>query len=126
MLGLTWLPDGSGFLYSLTELVGYDFRANIWEYSFATQQSKRVTNVPYGFIREITVSPDGQRLLFELQSSGHWLDENPAIDLWMVNRDGSGMTEFLSGARSPAWSPVAVPGPIVYDHQIFLLAIRKH
>ena len=125
LLGLTWLPDGSGFLYSLTELVGYDFRANIWEYSFATQQSKRVTNVPYGFVREITVSPDGQRLLFELQPYGHWLDQNPAIDLWMANRDGSGMTEFLSGARSPAWSPVAVPGPVVLDHFIYLPAVIK-
>ncbi len=125
LLGLTWLPDGSGFLYSLTELVGYDFRSNIWEYSFATQQSKRVTNVPYGFAREIAVSPDGQRLLFELQPYGHWLDQNPAIDLWMSNRDGSGMVEFLSGARSPAWSPVAVPEPVVLDHFVFLPSIRK-
>ncbi len=125
LLGLTWLPDGSGFLYSLTEMVGYDFRSNIWEYSFATQQSKRVTNVPYGFVREIAVSPDGQRLLFELQTYGHWLDENPAIDLWMANRDGTGMTEFLAGARSPAWSPVAVPGPIVFDHQVFIPALLK-
>ena len=118
VLGITWLPDGSGFLYSLSELVGYDDRANIWEYSFATGQSKRVTNVPYGFAREITVSPDGQTILFELQPSGHWYDVNPAIDLWMVNRDGSGMGVFLEDARSPAWSSQAIPE--IVEHNVFL------
>jgi hypothetical protein len=123
VLGITWLPDGSGFLYSLTELVGYDFRANIWEYSFATGISKRVTSVPYGYARGITVSPDGKKIVFEHQPSGHWLDANPPINLWMMNRNGSEMGLFIKGARAPAWSPQELPPPL--SNHIYLPFIQR-
>jgi hypothetical protein len=112
VLGITWLPDGSGFLYSLTELVGYDLRANIWEYSFSTGKKTQITNLSFGFARGITISPDGKKIVFEHQPTGHWIDVNPPIDLWMMNRDGSSMGLFVEDARSPAWSSQELPAPL--------------
>jgi Tol biopolymer transport system component len=75
-------------------LVAYDFRAYIWEYSFAVGISKRVTSVPDGNARGITVSPDGTKIIFEHQPSGHWLDANP-LYLPTVRRQ----KHFISGMR---------------------------
>ncbi len=111
LLGLAWLPDGSGFLYSVSEMVNYVDKADLWEYSFATKQSTRVTNVPSGFIRRIAVSPDGQKIAYEYQPYGYWYEENPAIDLWIMNRDGSSQTLLVEDGRSPAWSPQQLPQP---------------
>lgn len=128
VLGITWLPDGSGFLYSLTELFSnYKFGANVWEYSFATNESRKVTNVPYGFARGIAVSPDGEKILFELQPSGESYDENPQTEIWMANRDGSDMGMVIEHGRSPAWSqqdvPTSFPEPVMLN--LFLPLVRR-
>jgi hypothetical protein len=112
LLGLAWLPDGSGFLYSVSEMVGWVYKADLFEYSFASGQSTRVTNVPYGFIRRITISPDGQKIVYEYQVYGDWWDLNPAIDLWIMNRDGSQAALFVENGRTPAWSPRELPPPV--------------
>jgi len=112
LLGLAWLPDGSGFLYSVSEMVGWVYKADLFEYSFASGQSTRVTNVPYGFIRRVTISPDGQKIVYEYQVYGDWWDLNPAIDLWIMNRDGSQAALFVENGRSPAWSPRELPPPV--------------
>jgi hypothetical protein len=125
LLGLAWLPDGSGFLYSFSEMVNWVDKADLWEYSFATGQSRRVTNVPHGFARRMAISPDGQKIVYEYQPSGYWYQENPAIDLWMVNRDGSGRTLFVTGGRAPAWSRQDVPDPIVFDQKLSLPLILR-
>lgn len=114
LLGLAWLPDGSGFLFSLKQSMMmedyYWFEgANLWEYSFATGEFTRLTDVSQGFIRQMSVSPDGSQIVFEYQATGDWIDANPSIDLYMMNRDGSDINLFVEGARSPAWSPVPIP-----------------
>ncbi len=58
LLGLAWLPDGSGLFYSQTEMVNYRFKSDLWVYSFPLEQSFRLTGVPYGFIRAMALSPD--------------------------------------------------------------------
>jgi Tol biopolymer transport system component len=125
LLGLAWLPDGSGFLYSYNEMVNWVDKADLFVYSFATGQSTRLTNVPYGFIRRITVSPDGQKIVYEYQTYGMWYEENPAIDLWIMNRDGGQQALFVENARAPVWSKVAVPEPLVFDHHVFMPFVRK-
>jgi hypothetical protein len=131
LLGLAWLPDGTGFLYSVSEMAGWVYKADLFEYSFATGQSTRVTNVPYGFIRRVTISPDGEKVVYEYQEYGDWWDLNPAIDLWIMNRDGSEATLFVENGRMPAWSPAVLPepidppDPIVSDHVIYLPFARK-
>ena len=125
LLGLAWLPDGSGFLYSVSEMVNYVDKADLFEYSFATGQSTRLTNLASGFIRRVTISPDGQKIVYEYQGSGYWYEENPAIDLWIMNRNGSGQALFVQEARAPAWSPTDIPEPPVFDHFIFLPLVIK-
>jgi hypothetical protein len=124
LLGLAWLPDGSGFLYSLKQsymdwdkIIWYDI-ANLWEYSFATGQSTQLTEVPnHTYTRDMSVSPDGSTILFEYQASGDWIDANPPIDLYMMNRDGSGASLFIEDARTPVWSlqdiPADNPAPLL-------------
>jgi hypothetical protein len=110
VLGLAWLPDGSGFLYSYNELTSnWIDKADVFEYSFATRQSRRVTDLSGGFIRRMSVSPDGQQIVYEYQTRGYWTDENPSTDLWVMNRDGSGRTLLVQNGRAPAWSPRPIP-----------------
>ncbi len=49
VLGLAWLPDGSGFLYSKTEQ--FNDIANLYEYRFASGQSTRLTDFNQGWTR---------------------------------------------------------------------------
>jgi hypothetical protein len=109
LLGLAWLPDGSGFLYSVTEMENWYDNSDIFEYSFSTGQSQRVTNHAYGFIRRMTISPDGQKVVYEYQPYGYWYVENPYTDLWIMNRDGSGQVLLVEDGRAPAWSPTSIP-----------------
>lgn len=131
LLGLAWLPDGSGFLYSVTEMVNYVDKADLFVYSFATKQSTRLTNLPYGFIRRITVSPDGQMVVIEYQESGYWYEENPVTDLWMIDLYEGEAFLLAENSRAPAWSPTDLPEPpdpptpIEYDNFVFLPLVRK-
>jgi hypothetical protein len=110
VLGLAWLPDGSGFLYSYNELtMDWVDKADVFEYSFASGQSQRVTDLSGGFIRRMSVSPDGQQIVYEYQTSGYWTDENPSTDLWVMNRDGSGQALLVEDGRAPVWSPQPIP-----------------
>ncbi len=115
LLGLAWLPDGSGFLYSVSEMVDWADKADIWEYSFATKESRHVTNVSRGFIRRMAVSPDGEKIVYEHEMAETWYSENPATDLWLVSRDGSAAALLVENGRAPAWSPQAIPDLAAMD-----------
>jgi hypothetical protein len=109
LLGLAWLPDGSGFLYSVTEMENWIDNSDIFEYSFTTGQSRKITNNTYGFIRRMAISPDGQKIVYEYQPSRYWYQENPYPDLWMMNRDGSEDVLLVENGCAPAWSPNPIP-----------------
>lgn len=141
--GLAWLPDGSGFLYSMGESF-FDV-ANVFRYSFATGQSERLTDVTSGWARGLAVSPDGSRVVVEFQATGTVWDEFPATDLYMLNIDSTDPNPQLlvAGGRSPAWGsqavsvpapvptpvptpvPAPVPGPAQLDHKLSLPLIRR-
>ena len=125
LLGMAWLPDGSGFLYSVSEFADWVYKADLFEYSFATGQSTRLVNVSSGFIRRITTSPDGRYIVFEYQENGDWWDLNPAIDLWILDREASQVALLVENGQAPAWSPAALPEPIVYTY-VFMPFVRKH
>jgi hypothetical protein len=97
---INWEPN-----FSLYEV------SNIWEYSFATGESRRITNVPkYTWIHQLSVSPDGTEVVYEYQPTGDWINRKP-LELWIMNRDGSGQRRLVSNGRNPAWSPANIPQP---------------
>jgi hypothetical protein len=98
--GLDWLPDGSGFVYSVTE--SFDSYANIYAYSFASGQVTRLTSFTDEFAVQLSVSPDGQQIVFERVTDLYFSSE-PA-SLWIMNRDGSGLRLLVENGRAPAWS----------------------
>ncbi len=108
--GLAWLPDGSGFVYSVQEYENYEVaRANIFEYTFATKQIKRLTNFPDTYTGQLSVSPDGKQLVFDRSTAK---DTSGTTDVWIMNRDGSGQRLLVSNGYAPAWSPRALPAPL--------------
>ncbi len=122
VLGLAWLPDSSGFLYSVTE--GFGETANIYHYSFASGTSNRVTNFTSGYPRRMSVSPDGAHAVFEYQATGNWYDIDLSTDLYVMDQYGNSSL-LVQNARAPAWSPVAIPGPVVLDQKVFVPAVRR-
>ncbi len=122
LLGLAWLPDSSGFLYSITE--GWGDYANIYKYDFATKTSTRLTNYSTGYPRRLSISPDAAHVVFEYQAAGNWYDYSYDLDLWMMDRYGNAQI-FIQDARAPSWSQVALPAPVVYDHSVFLPLVVK-
>ncbi|HUR99188.1 MAG TPA: hypothetical protein VMZ26_14065 [Pyrinomonadaceae bacterium] len=94
---LRWLPDGSGFLFTASDLA-YGF-ANILRYDLATRQTTSITNLEDTFAKSFSVSPDGKWIVFE-QTDG-FVDDK--ADLWIVGMDGKGMRLLASKANNPAW-----------------------
>ena len=105
--GLAWLPDGSGFVYAVTEgaYFGDDRSSNLFHYDLGTDTVQRITDFVGDFAAQPRVSPDGQRVVFEgsaeAESGGSVLIDP---DLWLVDIDGSGLELLVSDARAPAWS----------------------
>jgi hypothetical protein len=98
ILGLAWLPDGSGFVYSMSE--DYQSRSNLFEYNFASGQIARLTDFSDEHVGYPSLSPSGQEIVF-VRSSG--LQDAP-VDLWIMHRDGTGMRRLVENGHLPAWS----------------------
>ncbi len=119
--GLAWLPDGSGFVYAVEEEVDFDVsRANLFEYSFASKQTRRLTNFTNTFAGQLSVSPDGKQIVFDRATAK---DDSGTADVWIMNRDGSGQRLLASNAYAPAWSPRALPAPLA--HRVYLPLTRR-
>jgi PKD repeat protein len=102
---IEWLPDASGFLYT-KKYVYLGIWTNIFEYSFATGESTEITHLPDdNEARAFSLSPDGQQIVFE------WTTEpwDPTSDLYIINRDGTGLRKLIEDAGRPAWGPTYVP-----------------
>jgi len=56
--------------------------------------------------RRPRVSPDGSRVVVEVDPTGQGLTPNGTVDLWMLNRAAQTFTRFTFGAKSadPAWT----------------------
>ena len=95
LLEVEWLPDGSGFLFSLST----GGAANLYEYSFATKKATQLTRFEGEFLRAFSVSPDGQSVVFE--RAREFSDRNP--DLWVMRLDGRDMRLLVRDGSSPSW-----------------------
>lgn len=101
--GLAWLPDGNGFVYSVSE----DFGAtsNLWTYSLVTDAATPVTSFDGELAGALSVSADGQEIVFaraeEAATLGYSLTDP---DVWIVGLDGNGLRLLVEGGDHPAWS----------------------
>jgi TolB protein len=121
--GLAWLPDGSGFIYSVIETEFYEpKRANLFLYSFATGQATRITDLADEYAGQLSVSPDGQQIVFE-RSAAH--DGSAATDLWVVGRDGSGLRLLVHNGAHPSWSQSAPAAPSDMPNRAYLPLVRR-
>ncbi len=105
VLDLQWLPDGSGFVFTKTG----DFlsNANVYHYAFATGVVTPLTDFTDTFARDISVSADGQFIVFERATA----QDSPSADLWMMNQDGSAMELLVPNGIRPSWSQQALQVP---------------
>ncbi|HET9222187.1 MAG TPA: hypothetical protein VFO07_06775 [Roseiflexaceae bacterium] len=110
---LKWLPDGSGFVAAIAAWnEGRWASNNLYEYTFATQQLRQLTNFDDEFAGFLSISPDGAWIAFERAPS---TEAHP--DLWLMRRDGSDMQLLARKAARPAWSrraPQAAPEIRIY------------
>jgi hypothetical protein len=118
MTDIEWLPDGSGFLYNEHYMGGWDpawscagtwnICNNIFEYDFATRQITQLTDFNDRSVNRMTVSPDGQYVVFERTTDPVF---DPMSSLWIMNRDGTGLRMLINDAGRPAWGRVSAPPP---------------
>jgi hypothetical protein len=105
---IEWLPDASGFLFSKFH-VELGYFSDIYEYNLATQSITQLTSLPDesgdGGARGLSISPDGQQIVFE---RAIYLDDATS-SLWIMNRDGSNMHKLADDAGRPAWGQIPPP-----------------
>lgn len=110
-LDLAWLPDGSGFVYSVLEAApeagSFGTKANLYEYTFATGEVTPLTDLEAtNYAGRLSLSPDGAQIVFE-RSNRHpdfTTGELHDADLWIMSRDDTNMRLLVEDARAPAWS----------------------
>ena len=98
LFDLRWLPDGSGFIFSNQTLMRDS--ANLFRYDFASRKTTQITRLQNEFTGNFSISPDGQSIVFERAKS---LDEDRAIDLWIVPLNGGKPRLLVSNGFSPSW-----------------------
>lgn len=98
LFDLRWLPDASGFLFSNQTLMRDS--ANIFRYDFATRQVTQITQLQNEFTGAFSISPDGQWIVFERSKT---LDQDRAIDLWVVGMNGKNARLLTRNGFSPSW-----------------------
>jgi TolB protein len=98
---LQWLPDGSGFLF-VADRLNDDiiWSGNIYEYSFATRKTTRLTSLVNEFANFFSVSPDGQWVVFERSREQY---RTGPIELWVMRRNGSELRRLVADGQLPAW-----------------------
>jgi hypothetical protein len=94
-----WLPDGSGFLYSVAELM--NGAGNIYRYDLASRKTAKVTSLDDTFTRSFTVSPDGKWIVFERTNA---FTSPDSVDLWIIGTDGRGARLLVKNGYAPAWT----------------------
>lgn len=96
-----WSPDCTKIAYT-----GWTARYISAFYVASVDGSDRVMVLDHG-AGAPAWSPDGTKIAFH-QGSGKWVDGDPVSHIFVVNADGSGMTQLTDGDfrdRSPSWSP---------------------
>lgn len=98
LFDIQWLPDASGFVFSNQTLMRDS--ANLFRYDFASRKTTQITRLQNEFTGKFSISPDGRSIVFERAKS---LDENRAIDLWIVPLSGGNPRLLVNDGFSPSW-----------------------
>ncbi len=101
---LRWLPDGSGFVVARQDGLT-DEDVNLYEFTFATRQQRKITDFTGEMVRRFSLSPDGSQIAFERVTGSIYELATLPSDLWIVGRDGSGLRPLAKDAAFPAWNP---------------------
>lgn len=97
--GISWMPDGSGFVFGLYSL--FNEYANLYKYSFSSGNIQPITNFTDEYAFDPSVSPDGEWVAFTRNAGG----QNDPFDLWIIKMDGSNSWKLADDAGFAAWGP---------------------
>jgi Tol biopolymer transport system component len=105
--GLAWLPDGSGFVYTLDH--------QLYHYHLASSAGTPIANFYGEYISNPSVSPDGRYVVFQWQtgtSNQHdlWIvDRNNPVEMWQLTSDGKSTNPDWSRANPPSYHYLYLP-----------------
>ena len=111
---IQWLPDASGFIYTMTT---DSYSSDIYRYDFASDKITQLTQFSetQEYALDFSISPDGQTIIFERAPYGTMGAYGMASDLWTIGTDGSNPQLLVKGGQHPSWSLQAIqlppPGP---------------
>ena len=110
---IAWLPDGSGFLFSVF-YVGLGYFCDIVRYDFATGDTTQLTWLPkdVDLVHDLSISPDGQQVVFDRIAD----EADSDSSVWIMDIDGSNLHMLVDHAGRPAWgrTPVIPPTTNTY------------
>ena len=106
---LKWLPDGSGFVYSMNYYRETDSKrvSNIFRYDIASKKNIQVTDLEDGYARQFSVSPSGRWIVYEKCSIDQDRPDDldfKGSDLWIIGVDGKGDRLLVKNGMAPSWS----------------------
>lgn len=100
VFGLAWLPDESGFIFSISSGQYDPEYSNIYEYNFEANQLWPITDFQSGFVGGLSLSPDAQEIVFEYST-----DVQAPPQLKIIRRDGTGLRSLGIQGAFPSWRP---------------------
>ena len=117
VLGLEWLPDGSGFVFAITGGALGQEHSNIYEYSFTENSLTPITDFAGDYAGALSLSTDGRLIVFEFIR-----DIGDTPELWIIGRDGAGLRPLGVQGEMPDWKPGS---GIDYAYRVLLPMQRK-
>lgn len=99
VVGMDWLPDESGFIFSISSGQFGPESSNIYEYNFEQNDLRQITFFD-GFAGGLSLSPTADRIVFEYAA-----ELNDPRELMVINRDGTGLHPLGIEGDSPEWRP---------------------
>ncbi len=121
LFALQYLPDASGLIFTMADNWGDS--SNIYRYDFGSGNVTQLTNYTDQYARDFSLSPDGQRVIFELAPHEWGAPWGGASDLWMMGIDGSNAQLFKTGGSHPSWSlraPQVPPSTTLPTSKLYL------
>lgn len=110
--GLDWLPDESGFVFAITGGQFGSENSNIYLFDFEENSLTPLTNYDDKFAGALSVSPNGQQIVFEFANN---LGDPPQLRIMDI--DGGNNRSLGIQGEMPDWKPGT---GIDYSHHVML------